>query len=36
MVRDPAHLDELLAGMAASGVEDVFLIGGDATPPQGP
>jgi methylenetetrahydrofolate reductase (NADH) len=36
MVRDPAHLDELLAGMAAGGVEDVFLIGGDATPPQGP
>src|SRR5918992_6086472 len=36
MVRDPGHLDELLAGMADGGVEDVFLIGGDATPPQGP
>jgi len=36
MVRDPAHLDVLLAGMADGGVEDVLLIGGDATPPQGP
>jgi methylenetetrahydrofolate reductase (NADPH) len=36
MVRDLAHLDALLAEMARSGVEDVFLIGGDATPPHGP
>jgi methylenetetrahydrofolate reductase (NADPH) len=36
MVRDAAHLDELLARMARAGVEDLFLIGGDATPPQGP
>jgi methylenetetrahydrofolate reductase (NADPH) len=35
MVRDRAHLDELLAGMEAAGVEDVLLIGGDATPPHG-
>jgi methylenetetrahydrofolate reductase (NADPH) len=36
MVRDRAHLDEMLAEMAGAGVEDVFLIGGDATPPHGP
>jgi methylenetetrahydrofolate reductase (NADPH) len=36
MVRDRGHLDELLAGMADAGVDDVFLIGGDATPPHGP
>jgi methylenetetrahydrofolate reductase (NADPH) len=36
MVRDRAHLHEMLAEMARSGVEDVFLIGGDATPPHGP
>jgi methylenetetrahydrofolate reductase (NADH) len=36
MVRDRAHLDELLAAMAASGVDDAFVVGGDATPPQGP
>jgi methylenetetrahydrofolate reductase (NADPH) len=36
MVRDLAHLDELLAEMAQIGVEDVFLMGGDATPPHGP
>jgi len=35
MVRDRAHLDDLLAEMARAGVEDVFLIGGDASPPQG-
>jgi methylenetetrahydrofolate reductase (NADPH) len=35
MVRDIAHLDELLDGMGR--VEaDLFLIGGDATPPLGP
>jgi methylenetetrahydrofolate reductase (NADPH) len=36
MVRDRAHLDELLGEMARAGVTDLFLIGGDATPPDGP
>jgi methylenetetrahydrofolate reductase (NADPH) len=36
MVRDRGHLDGLLADMAEAGVDDVFLIGGDATPPHGP
>jgi methylenetetrahydrofolate reductase (NADPH) len=36
MVRDRAHLDELLAEMVRVRVDDVFLIGGDATPPHGP
>jgi methylenetetrahydrofolate reductase (NADPH) len=35
MVRDRTHLDELLDGMAQAEA-DLFLIGGDATPPQGP
>lgn len=35
MVRDRTHLDDLLAGMARAGVDDVLLIGGDATPPHG-
>ena len=35
MVRDRAHLDQLLDGMAQAEA-DLFLIGGDATPPQGP
>jgi methylenetetrahydrofolate reductase (NADPH) len=35
MVRDPDHLDELLAGMAEASVDDMFLIGGDADPPLG-
>jgi methylenetetrahydrofolate reductase (NADPH) len=35
MVRDRAHLDLLLAGMAEAGADDLFLIGGDADPPQG-
>jgi methylenetetrahydrofolate reductase (NADPH) len=35
MVRDRAHLDDLLDGMAQAEA-DFFLIGGDATPPQGP
>jgi methylenetetrahydrofolate reductase (NADPH) len=30
MVRDRAHLDELMTGVAQAGVDDVFLIGGDA------
>src|ERR671914_1006885 len=36
MVRDLAHLNELLEETAQIGVEDVFLMGGDATPPHGP
>jgi methylenetetrahydrofolate reductase (NADPH) len=35
MVRDPAHIDSLLAGMAEAGVDDLFLIGGDAEEPAG-
>jgi methylenetetrahydrofolate reductase (NADH) len=35
MVRDPEHLDALLAGMAEAGVDDMFLIGGDAEDPVG-
>jgi methylenetetrahydrofolate reductase (NADPH) len=35
MVRDRTHLDELLDGMAQAEA-DLFLIGGDATPPHGP
>ena len=35
MVRDRAHLDTLLAAMAQAGVDDLFLIGGDADPPLG-
>jgi methylenetetrahydrofolate reductase (NADPH) len=36
MVRDRTHLDELLDGMARAGIEDLFLIGGDAPRPAGP
>ena len=35
MVRDRGHLDELLEGMGHAEA-DLFLIGGDATPPLGP
>ena len=35
MVRDRAHLDAILAGMASIGADDLFLIGGDADPPHG-
>ena len=35
MVRDRVHLDKLLAEMAQAEVDDVLLIGGDATPPHG-
>jgi methylenetetrahydrofolate reductase (NADPH) len=35
MVRDRAHLDAILAGMARIGADDLFLIGGDADPPHG-
>jgi methylenetetrahydrofolate reductase (NADH) len=36
MVRDRGHLNELLAKMGEAGVDDVFVIGGDATEPHGP
>lgn len=36
MIRDRSHLDELLAAMARADIDDVLLIGGDATPPHGP
>jgi methylenetetrahydrofolate reductase (NADPH) len=36
MVRDRGHLDEILATMAREGIDDAFVIGGDATPPVGP
>jgi methylenetetrahydrofolate reductase (NADPH) len=36
MVRNRSHLDSLLAGMEQAGVDDIFLIGGDTTPPRGP
>jgi methylenetetrahydrofolate reductase (NADPH) len=36
MVRDRGHLDELLETMAEAGVDDAFVIGGDASPPYGP
>jgi methylenetetrahydrofolate reductase (NADH) len=36
MVRGAEHLDELLAGMAAAGVDDALVVAGDATPPLGP
>jgi methylenetetrahydrofolate reductase (NADH) len=35
MVRDRAHLDELLGAMRSTGIDDLFLIGGDAGPPVG-
>jgi methylenetetrahydrofolate reductase (NADPH) len=35
MIRDRAHLDALMASMVAAGVDDLFVIGGDADPPQG-
>jgi methylenetetrahydrofolate reductase (NADPH) len=36
MVRDEHHLDELLTAMSTGGIDDVFVIGGDADPPLGP
>jgi methylenetetrahydrofolate reductase (NADPH) len=36
MVRDRGHLDGVLATMAQAGIDDAFVIGGDATPPIGP
>jgi methylenetetrahydrofolate reductase (NADPH) len=35
MVLDDAHLDVLLAAMADAGIDDAFVIGGDADPPEG-
>jgi methylenetetrahydrofolate reductase (NADPH) len=35
MVRDRAHLDELLGRMADTGIDDAFVVGGDATEPLG-
>jgi methylenetetrahydrofolate reductase (NADH) len=35
MVRDRAHIDELLGAVRAAGVDDLFLIGGDANPALG-
>jgi methylenetetrahydrofolate reductase (NADPH) len=36
MVRGRDHLDDLLARMKENGIDDAFVIGGDATPPHGP
>jgi methylenetetrahydrofolate reductase (NADPH) len=36
MLRGPEHLDALLARMAAAGIADVFLVGGDVEQPLGP
>src|SRR5262249_37819735 len=36
MIRDRAHLDALLDEMSEAGIDDAFVIGGDATPPAGP
>jgi methylenetetrahydrofolate reductase (NADPH) len=35
MIRARSHLDQLLGALAEAGVDDMFLIGGDATPPHG-
>jgi methylenetetrahydrofolate reductase (NADPH) len=36
MVRSREHLDEVLGALAEAGVSDAFVVGGDATPPEGP
>jgi methylenetetrahydrofolate reductase (NADPH) len=36
MVRDRGHVDALLGGIADAGIDDLFLIGGDAPRPAGP
>ena len=36
MVRGRDRLDELLGRMKENGIDDAFVIGGDATPPHGP
>ena len=35
LVRDPAHLAEIVARLTAAGVDDVFVPAGDADPPAG-
>ena len=35
MIRDPAHLDELLERLASTGVQDIFVIAGDGPVPVG-
>ena len=35
MVLDRGHLDRILEAMAEAGIDDAFVIGGDATPPEG-
>ena len=35
MVSDHDHLDRILSAMSRAGADDLFLIGGDADPPQG-
>jgi methylenetetrahydrofolate reductase (NADPH) len=35
MIRDDAHVDELLQRLAASGIEDIFVIAGDGQQPEG-
>jgi methylenetetrahydrofolate reductase (NADPH) len=36
MVRSRDHLDEILGAMAAAGIDDAFVVGGDAPEPLGP
>jgi vanillate/3-O-methylgallate O-demethylase len=36
MVRSSDHLDELLGKAAEAGIDDLFVVAGDATPPEGP
>ena len=36
MVRDRAHLDMLLERTTGAGIDDLFVVGGDATEPEGP
>lgn len=36
MVRNRAHLDEILERVADAGIDDAFVMGGDATEPLGP
>jgi methylenetetrahydrofolate reductase (NADPH) len=36
MVRDREHLDEVLRRFAEAGIDEIFLVGGDAPEPHGP
>src|SRR5881227_3466299 len=36
MVRDESHLDEIVTRAHASGIDDFFVVGGDAPDPLGP